>query len=91
MYVAAEKDTQRQQLNGWLAPARIPVLVVRGFGSQSYANVVHERVTADPRCLRAPNPAQGEPLTCVGWIEWQGRPPAGDPASGSLSCDDKIG
>ncbi len=49
LYVAAEKDTLRQQLTGWLADAGIPVLVVRGFGSQSYADVVHDRVTADPR------------------------------------------
>ncbi|MFD9545061.1 hypothetical protein [Streptomyces sp. NPDC060022] len=34
---------------GWLAPTGIPVLVVCGFGSQSYADVVHDRVTADPR------------------------------------------
>ncbi|MEU0256527.1 hypothetical protein ABZ299_29520 [Streptomyces sp. NPDC006184] len=49
LYVAAEKDTLRQQLTGWLADAGIPVLVVRGFGSQSYADIVHDRVTADPR------------------------------------------
>ncbi|PJM98633.1 hypothetical protein CG740_34930 [Streptomyces sp. CB01201] len=49
LYVAAEKDTLRQQLTGWLAPAGIPVLVVRGFGSQSYADVVRDRVTNDPR------------------------------------------
>ncbi|MFJ8728663.1 hypothetical protein [Streptomyces bauhiniae] len=35
-------------MTGWLAPAGIPVLV-RGFGSQPYADVVHDRVTADPR------------------------------------------
>lgn len=49
LYVAAEKDTLRQQLTGWLADAGVPVLGVRGFGSQSYADVVHDRVTADPR------------------------------------------
>jgi hypothetical protein len=49
LYVAAEKDTLRQQLTGRLADAGIPVLVVRGFDSQSYADVVHDRVTADPR------------------------------------------
>lgn len=49
LYVAAEKDTLRQQLTGWLSGAGIPVLVVRGFGSQSYADIVHDRVTADPR------------------------------------------
>ncbi|MFF1916791.1 hypothetical protein ACFVYE_35565 [Streptomyces sp. NPDC058239] len=49
LYVAAEKDTLRQQLTGWLGHAGIPVLVVRGFCSQSYADVVHDQVTADPR------------------------------------------
>jgi hypothetical protein len=36
-------------LTRWPADAGIPVLLVRGFGSQSYADVVHDRVTADPR------------------------------------------
>ncbi|MFJ3637841.1 hypothetical protein [Streptomyces sp. NPDC090112] len=31
LYVAAEKDTLRQQLTGWLEFAGIPVLIVRGF------------------------------------------------------------
>ncbi|WP_076971566.1 hypothetical protein [Streptomyces sparsogenes] len=35
LYVAAGKDTLRQQLTGWLADGGVPVLVVRGFGSQS--------------------------------------------------------
>lgn len=43
LYVAVEKDTLRQQLTGWLAEAGVPVLMVRGFSSQSYADVV--RVT----------------------------------------------
>ncbi|MFF5706595.1 hypothetical protein ACFY7H_29530 [Streptomyces sp. NPDC012794] len=37
LYVAAEKDTLRQQLTGWLEFAGIPVLIVRGFSSQSHA------------------------------------------------------
>lgn len=49
VYVAAEKDTLRLLLTGWLADLGIPVLVVRGFGSQSYADVVRERTAADPR------------------------------------------
>ncbi len=49
LYVAAEKDTLRQQLTEWLDEAGIPVLVVRGFGSQTYADVVRDRVAADPR------------------------------------------
>ncbi|WP_086706545.1 hypothetical protein [Streptomyces antimycoticus] len=49
LYVAAEKDTLRQLLTDWLAPYGIPVLVVRGFGSQSYVDVVRERTAADQR------------------------------------------
>jgi hypothetical protein len=49
LYVAAEKDTLRQMFTSWLASAGIPVLVVRGFASQSYADVVRDRVAADPR------------------------------------------
>lgn len=53
LYIAAEKDTLRQQLTGWLEFAGIPVLVVRGFSSQSYANVVRDRVAHEHReaCL----------------------------------------
>ncbi|MEU2455722.1 hypothetical protein ABZ605_37255 [Streptomyces sp. NPDC012765] len=49
VYVACEKDTLRAQLTGWLARPGIPVLVVRGFGSQSYAHVVRERTARDDR------------------------------------------
>ncbi|MBQ0891119.1 hypothetical protein KBZ94_40465 [Streptomyces sp. RM72] len=49
VYVACEKDTLRAQLTGWLAESGIPVLVVRGFGSQSYVQVVRERTARDPR------------------------------------------
>lgn len=51
VYVACEKDTLRAQLTGWLAETGIPVLVVRGFGSQSYVQVVKERTARarDPR------------------------------------------
>ncbi|WP_254594762.1 hypothetical protein [Streptomyces sp. 8P21H-1] len=49
LYVAAEKDTLRQLLTGWLAPYGIPVLVVRGFGSQSHIDVVRERVATESR------------------------------------------
>ncbi|MFE2275562.1 hypothetical protein ACFXB4_40895 [Streptomyces lavendulae] len=53
LYVAAEEDTLRQQLAGWLEFAGIPVLVVRGFSSQSYPDVVRERVAHKQReaCL----------------------------------------
>lgn len=40
LYVVAEKDTLLQLLTGWLAAFGIPVLVVRGFGSQFYVGVV---------------------------------------------------
>ncbi|KWT60081.1 hypothetical protein ADL21_20645 [Streptomyces albus subsp. albus] len=49
LYVAAEKDTLRQQLTGWLAEYGIPVLVVRCFGSRSYADVVRRRTALDSR------------------------------------------
>ncbi|MDH6130087.1 hypothetical protein [Kitasatospora sp. GP82] len=49
LYVAAEKDTLRAQFTGWLDELGIPVIVVRGYGSQSYADVVRDRVAADPR------------------------------------------
>lgn len=49
LYVAAEKDTLRLQLTGWLADLGVPVLVVRGFGSQSYVDVVRERAARDRR------------------------------------------
>ncbi|MGW3390484.1 hypothetical protein [Streptomyces cinereoruber] len=49
LYVACEKDTLRAQLTGWLERPGIPVLVVRGFGSQSYVQVVRERTARDER------------------------------------------
>ncbi|MFC7261472.1 hypothetical protein [Streptomyces lutosisoli] len=49
LYVAAEKDTLRQLLTDWLNEYGIPVLVVRGFGSQTYADVVRERANSDSR------------------------------------------
>jgi hypothetical protein len=49
LYVAAEKDTLRLLLTGWLAELGVPVLVVRGFGSQSYVDVVRERTVRDDR------------------------------------------
>ncbi|MEV6734221.1 MULTISPECIES: tetratricopeptide repeat protein [unclassified Streptomyces] len=39
----------RAQLTGWLERPGIPVLVVRGFGSQSYVQVVRERTARDER------------------------------------------
>ncbi|MFF8994496.1 hypothetical protein ACF09H_32145 [Streptomyces sp. NPDC014983] len=49
LYVACEKDALRAQLTGWLGRMGVPVLVVRGFGSQSYVQVVRERTARDPR------------------------------------------
>ncbi|MFD5565857.1 hypothetical protein [Kitasatospora griseola] len=49
VYAACEKDTLRAQLTRWLQDTGIPVLVVRGFGSQSYAQLVRERAARDPR------------------------------------------
>ncbi|MDQ1041610.1 hypothetical protein QFZ75_008112 [Streptomyces sp. V3I8] len=37
------------QLTGWLERTGIPVLIVRGFGSQSYVQVVRERTAGDLR------------------------------------------
>ncbi|MFG2638710.1 hypothetical protein ACGFX8_33925 [Streptomyces sp. NPDC048362] len=48
LYVATE-NTLRQLLTGWLAEYGIPVLVVRGFGSQSYVDIVRQRTARDPR------------------------------------------
>ncbi|MCX4516038.1 hypothetical protein OHA27_38790 [Streptomyces sp. NBC_01619] len=36
-------------MTGWLERTGVPVLVVRGFGSQSYVQVVRERAALDPR------------------------------------------
>ncbi|WP_369776407.1 hypothetical protein [Streptomyces sp. R33] len=49
LYVACEKDTLRAQLTGWMERSGIPVLVVRGFGSQSYVQVVRECTARDER------------------------------------------
>lgn len=49
LYVAVEKDTLRLQVLDWLDEFGVPVLVVRGYGSQSYADVVTRRVATDPR------------------------------------------
>jgi hypothetical protein len=49
VYVGVEKDTLRLQLLDWLDPYGLPVLVIRGYGSQSYADLVTARVTADAR------------------------------------------
>ncbi|WP_146132538.1 hypothetical protein [Streptomyces solincola] len=42
----------RQQLTGWLEFAGIPVLVVRGLSSPSFADVVRDRVAHEQRGAR---------------------------------------
>ncbi|WP_199896822.1 hypothetical protein [Streptomyces niger] len=49
LYVAAEKDTLRQLLTGWLAEYGLPVSVVPGFGSQSYADLVRRCLAHEDR------------------------------------------
>ncbi|MDT9681052.1 hypothetical protein RND61_03010 [Streptomyces sp. TRM76323] len=49
VYVACEKDILRAQFTGWLEKTGVPVLVVRGFGSQGYVQVVKERTARDRR------------------------------------------
>lgn len=49
LYVAAEKDTLRVQFTGWLEDYGIPVVIARGFSSQSYVQEVAEAVRADGR------------------------------------------
>ncbi|MEU2872829.1 hypothetical protein ABZ769_27080 [Streptomyces olivoreticuli] len=68
MYVAAEKDTLRQLLTGWPAEYSIPVLVVRGFGSQSYVDVVRDRVATDPREAVLLVVGDEVPRRAAGWV-----------------------
>ncbi|MFH8993120.1 hypothetical protein [Streptomyces sp. NPDC017940] len=49
LYVCAEKDTLRALFARWLEGLGVPVLVVRGFASEPYAQLVRERTAADPR------------------------------------------
>lgn len=48
-YIGVEKDTLRLQVSDWVDPYGLPVLVVRGYGSQTYADLVARRAAADPR------------------------------------------
>ncbi|MFI9332656.1 hypothetical protein ACIGZJ_34625 [Kitasatospora sp. NPDC052868] len=52
LYVAAEKDTLRAQFTGWLDELGIPVIVVRGYGSQSYVQMVRDRTAQEEREVR---------------------------------------
>ncbi|MFI9788479.1 hypothetical protein ACIHEI_33945 [Kitasatospora sp. NPDC051984] len=49
LYIGAEKDSLRQMFTGWLADLGVPVVVVRGYSSQSYVQVVRERAARDQR------------------------------------------
>ncbi|MFJ5928015.1 hypothetical protein ACIQF6_36010 [Kitasatospora sp. NPDC092948] len=49
VYAAREKDALRPQPTRRLQDTGIPVLVVRGSGSQSHARLVHEHAARDPR------------------------------------------
>ncbi len=65
------KDTLRQLLTDWLGPYGIPVLVVRGFGSQSYVDVVRERTAGDPRAahVAAGAPTLNEMAAAMGDVD----------------------
>jgi hypothetical protein len=49
LFVGVEKDTLRLQVTAWLAPLGIPALVMRGFGSETYAIEVTRRIAQDRR------------------------------------------
>lgn len=49
VFVVVEKDTLRVQMTRWLDRYGVPVLVVRGYTSQTYANRVAARVISDTR------------------------------------------
>ncbi|MEU4229616.1 hypothetical protein AB0F17_35410 [Nonomuraea sp. NPDC026600] len=49
LVLAAEKDTLRAQITSWTFEYGLPVLVLRGFSSETYVRRVRERLAADPR------------------------------------------
>lgn len=49
LYLAAEKDTLRMMCTDVVFDLGVPVLVVRGYASQTYVKEVRRRVRADPR------------------------------------------
>ncbi|WP_431921597.1 hypothetical protein [Nonomuraea jabiensis] len=49
LHLAAEKDTLRAQITNWTFEFGLPVLVLRGFSSETYVRRVRERLAADPR------------------------------------------
>ncbi|MFE9888420.1 hypothetical protein [Streptomyces scopuliridis] len=77
VYVAAEKDTLRQLPTDWLADLGIPVLVVRGFGSQSYVDVVRERTATCIRTGRDWRAAAEELGLFIVWLKFGSKPVTG--------------
>ncbi|MFE2746234.1 hypothetical protein ACFXKX_18135 [Streptomyces scopuliridis] len=77
VYVAAEKDTLRQLPTDWLADLGIPVLVVRGFGSQSYVDVVRERTATCIRTGRDWRVAAEELGLFIVWLKFGSKPVTG--------------
>ncbi|MFE2638408.1 hypothetical protein ACFXKF_27245 [Streptomyces scopuliridis] len=77
VYVAAEKDTLRQLPTNWLADLGIPVLVVRGFGSQSYVDVVRERTATCIRTGRDWRVAAEELGLFIVWLKFGSKPVTG--------------
>jgi hypothetical protein len=49
LYLAAEKDTLRAQITGWTEQYGLPVLILRGFSSETYVRRVRERLAAESR------------------------------------------
>lgn len=49
VYIGVEKDSLRVQVTSWLDRYGTPVLVVRGYGSQTYADQVASHVARDGR------------------------------------------
>ncbi|GGP80050.1 hypothetical protein [Streptomyces melanogenes] len=49
LYLCSEKDTLRVLFEEWVGELGIPVLVSRGYGSESYLRTVRERALAEQR------------------------------------------
>jgi hypothetical protein len=49
VWLGAEKDTLRTLLADWVEPYGIPVLILRGFSSESYVQRVREHLAAEDR------------------------------------------
>jgi hypothetical protein len=49
LWLAAEKDTLRAQITSWTEAYGLPVLILRGFSSETYVRRVRERLAAETR------------------------------------------